>query len=525
MHIAFDGGCFQQGILGGIYQVARGYLNAAKALHPNLQVTLVCDPRQGSVREEALAGLSWRPEVVYAPVAVSYDPLQEWPAAHDANVRFYVDGKIVPAVTGDNKARYVGPAPSTAFAIISRAAGTDRKKYGIRIEHIAIHGNARPIHIDGNDRRLAAGFLYDDEGLRWTDGAGFIPLVFFAGSSTEITVDVAYTGQDEYRMGPGEGAELLRQARNAIATTERDRQLAALSDTLRARGCTVYFANHFTPIAVPGLINVAWAYDLIPVLLPQYFHADARLNFDENLRIFAAADRVYAISNCTRDDLVAHTPVKAGQVITAGIASSGDFSPRVPSAIRRVLGPFGLQEKGYILAVATIEPRKNHLRMLLAYLDLRRRMLNCPDLVFVGKLGWDFDQLLAVRAENGLENSVKILSDVPDDDLACLYSGAMFSAYLSVYEGFGLPIVEAMAAGCPVLTSDRSSMAEVASDAALLVNPYDIDEISAAMLRMATDRRLRVNLTRRGLTRASTYDWALSSEIIMRDLAVLAGDH
>ena len=521
MHIAFDGGCFQQSILGGIYQVARGYLNAAKARHPDLQVTLVCDPRQDSVREEALAGLSWQPEVVYAPVAVSYEPLQEWPAVHDASVRFYVDGQIVPAVAVDNKARYVGPAPSTAFAIISRAAGDDRKKYGIRIEHIEIRGNSRSTHIDGNDRRLAAGFLSDDEGSRWTDGAGFIPLAFFAGSGAEVTLDVAYSARDEYRMAPGAGAELLLQIRNKIAATERDRQLAALSDTLRARGCTVYFANHFTPISVPGLINVAWAYDLIPVLLPQYFHADARLNFDENLRIFAAADRVYAISNCTRDDLIAHTPVKADQVIAAGIASSGDFSPRVPSAVHRVLGPFGLREKGYILAVATIEPRKNHLRMLLAYMDLRRRMPNCPDLVSVGKLGWDFNQLLAIRAENGLENSVKILSDVSDEDLACLYSGALFSAYLSVYEGFGLPIAEAMAAGCPVLTSDRSSMAEVASDAALLVNPYEIDEISAAMQRMATDRRLRTNLSRRGLARARAYDWVLSSEIIMRDLATL----
>ena len=520
MHIAFDGGCFQQGILGGIYQVARGYLNAAKALHPNLEITLVCDPRQGTVKEEALAGLSWRPEVVYAPVAVSYDPPQQWPMERDANVRFYVDGRIVPAVISDNNARYVGPPPSAAFAIISRAAGVD-KKFGIRIDNIEIRSDDRPVCIDGNDRRLATGFHFDDEGVRWTDGAGFIPLAFFAGNSDEITVDVAYTGQDGYRMPPGPGTELLRQIREDIAATKRDQELKALSDTLLARGCTVYFANHFTPINVPGLINVAWAYDLIPVLLPQYFHADARLNFDENLRIFAAADRVYAISECTRNDLVAHTPVKADQVITAGIASSGDFSPRVPSAISRVIGPLGLREKKYILVVGTVEPRKNHLRMLLAYLDLRRRMSNCPDLVIIGKLGWDFDQILRVRAESGLEHNVKILSDVSDEDLACFYSGAMFSAYLSVYEGFGLPIIESMAAGCPVLTSDRSSMAEVANNAAMLVNPYEIDEISAAMQRMATNKQLRVNLSQRGLARVRNYNWELSSDIIMRDLAAL----
>lgn len=520
MHIAFDGGCFQQGILGGIYQVARGYLNAAKALDPDLEVTLVCDPRQGRVREEALAGLSWQPDVIYAPVAVSYDPPQEWPVERDANVRFYVDGRIVSAVTSNNMARYVGPRPSTAFAIISRADGID-KKFGVHIDHIEILGNDRPVYIYGNDRRLAAGFHFDDEGVRWTDGAGFIPLTFFSGESDEITVDVGYAPREEYRMPPGPATDILRQIRQGIAATKRNRELKALSEALIARGCTVYFANHFTPINIPGLVNVAWAYDLIPVLLPQYFHSDARLNFDENLRIFASADRVYAISNSTRDDLVAHTPVKADQVITAGIATSGDFSVRTPSAVSRVIGPLGLREKNYILVVGTVEPRKNHLRMLLAYLDLRRRMPNCPDLVIVGKLGWDFDQLLVVREESGLEQNIKILSDISDQDLACLYSGAMFSAYLSVYEGFGLPVIESMAAGCPVLTSDRSSMAEVASDAAVLVNPYEIDDISSAMHRMATNKRLRSDLSKRGLSRAKNYSWAHSSEIIMHDLSGL----
>lgn len=531
MHIAFDGGCFQQGILGGIYQVSRGILNAAKACHPDLQVTLVCDPRQGAVREEALAGLTWRPEIAYGAVLASCDPPEAWPAMRDAHVRFFVDGKIVPATLEGGTASYIGPKPTGAFAIVSRAApaGDPHEKLlrGVRLGRITISGTDGkrvPLRVEGHDRRLIAGFLDEDGGNRWTDGAGFLPLPFFDGYSATLRVDVEYTPQEAYAIAPGPGADIVRQARRDADAAERARRLTLLSDDLRARGCTVYFANHFTPIHIPDMLNVALAHDLIPVLFPQYFHPDAQLNFTENLRIFAAADRVYTVSDCTRDDLIANTRVTEAQAVTAGNACSSSFSPRSPTEIQRTLTPLGLRTGGYILAVATIEPRKNHMRLLLAYLALRRRVPHCPDLVLVGNLGWDFEQLLALRWESGLETSVKILSDVPEDDLAGLYSGALFSAYISVYEGFGLPIIEAMASGCPVLTSDRSSMAEVAADAALLVNPYDVDAIADALHRLTTDAALRRDFASRGLARAGHYDWKRSSEIVFNDLAHLHGD-
>jgi glycosyltransferase involved in cell wall biosynthesis len=523
MHIAFDGGCFQQGILGGIYRVACGFLNAAKAYQPDLRVTLICDPRYGNVRQEALHGLDRQPGIVYAAVTNFYEEPELWPSTIDPNVRFLVDGRVVPALLEDGLAIYQGLAPRRAFAIISRTAADEgnRCRRGIKIEQILLKSKGRTIRMEGHDRRLSTGFLDETGAGRWTDGAGFVPLALFPKDAAVLTAEVMYTAKQRYPIRADIAAAAIIKARRSRRDAERDHALATVAQRLRKEACAAYVANHFTPISLPGLTNVAWAYDLIPVLLPQYFQDDARANFQENLKLFAQVDRIYAISECTRNDLIEHALVPPSKVVTAGIAPSPGFAPRDPSVVRLVLSPLGLNQRGYILAVATIEPRKNHLRLLHAYMQLRDRLPACPDLVLVGKMGWDFQQVLSLRAQNGLEQIVKVLSDRSEDELACLYSGALFSVYLSVYEGFGLPIVEAMACGCPVLTSDRSSMPEVAGKAALLVDPYDIESIASALLKMSTSEQLRSILRDRGRIRVSHYTWGRSARVVIDDLTRL----
>ncbi len=528
MHIAFDGGCFQQGLLGGIYQVACGFLNAAKLYRPDLALTLVCDPRQGLVRDEALQGLSWAPEIVYAAVARSYDAPEAWPAMVDPHIRFFVDGKIVLATLEDSVARYTGPPPTRSFAILSRAAppvsdefGTDRRPRGLLIKGLIISGGGSVTRVAGHDRQLSTGFVSAAGPARWTDGAGFVPLSFFPQGAAEITVDVAYAAQEMYAMAPGPGADAMMAARRAGRDMELALGLGQLANDLWEVGCRVYFANHFTPISLPGTVNVAWAYDLIPVMLPQYFHVDAQLNFSENLKAFATAERLYAISETTRTDLLEQTGIDGRRVVAAGIAAGKVFSPRNIDAVKAVLEPFGLRTRDYILVVGTVEPRKNHLRLMQAYSLLRQRVASPPDLVIIGKMGWDFGQVLAYRADSALDHCIKILSDLPDNDLACFYSGALFSAYLSVYEGFGLPVLEAMACGSPVLTSDRSSMPEVAGGNAVLVNPYDVEAMAAAMQDLASDERMRTRLREQGMIRARHYTWQRSAQMIIDDLEQL----
>jgi len=530
MHIAFDGGAFQQGILGGIYRVACGFLNSAKLRDPNLQVTLVADPRQGRVRDEAVEGLTWRPDVRYAAIARSYDDAEPWPATADPSIRFFVDDRIVPAILERGVARYVGPRPRRRFALLSRSGPpadptgeSDHRPRGVSVEKVVITSGAGEAFVDGHDRRLFNGFFSDRERRRWTNGAGLLPLDLFPAGADEVSVDVFYEALERYALKPGAGANAVLQVRKARKDVARDRVLQKLSAELRSDGCQVYFGNHFTPTHIPGLVNVAWAYDMIPVLLPQYFHEDARLNFDENMEMFKNADRVYAISECTRSDVISQVGLEQDKVIAAGIAIDSAMTRRDPADVAQVLRAWGLEAQGYIVVVATVEPRKNHLRLLQAYAAFKEKRPDCPEILFVGKMGWNFQEFLTYREQNGLTDCAKVISDLSSDQIASLYSGALFSAYLSVYEGFGLPILEAMSCGCPVLTSDRSSMAEVAGAAAMLVNPYDIDAIAVALERMSADPRLRARLARDGERRAQNYTWGRSSGIIMDDLAALTG--
>ncbi len=529
MHIAFDGGCFQQGVLGGVYQVSCGILNAVKAANPAFRVTMVCDSRQGPVRQEALAGLSWEPEVISAPVAVSYDDPEPWPYTDEPDVRFLVDGQIVPATVERGGASYEGPTPHRTFAVVSRSSQRVHKgsvgaeRLGVRVSSLLISAPGQVVRVSGADRRLVQGFVATDGDGRWTNGAGFIPLSLFPAGAENVSVEVQFTGLPHYFMEPGPGAAIVCDLRRARLQRERDRLLQDIASQLIADDCKVYVANYFTPFTIPGLVNVAWAHDLIPILLPQYSHANAKLNFDENVKRFKDADRVYAVSRSTRDDLVTHMQIPPDRVLIVPNAASDSIARRSAKQVEPVLAQFGLARGRYILAVATMEPRKNHLRLLLAYQALRQCLPSAPDLVFVGKMGWEVEKMLTFRREAGLEGVVKILSDLSEHHLSCLYSGAMFSAYVSLYEGFGLPIIEAMRCGCAVLTSHGSSMAEVAGGAAVLVDPYDIDAISAALRRLTEDAALRKKLALKGIRHATSYTWQVSGQIVLEDLAQLAG--
>ncbi|GGF80073.1 hypothetical protein GCM10007301_45290 [Azorhizobium oxalatiphilum] len=494
-------------------------------MDPAFDALLVCDSRLGTVRAEAMAGLTWTPEVIYAPVSQSYDPPEPWPTVRDPEVRLFIDGAIVAAEIDEAVITYRGPTPERAFVVLSRAAvdpaGTDGRKRGIRLKTVTIESATRTSRVAGTDRRLQSGFL-SGAGRGWTDGAGFIPLEVFAGHTGDVTLTIVYEALSGYALDPGPGANMLVHLRRLRLSAERHALVSDLALRLKEAGCHAYMANHFTPLIMPEMVNVAWGYDMIPVLFPHYFNPDARINFQNNIKVFSAADRIYAISDCTRADMIEHGKLEPDQVISSGISVSPGISARSSAEVDEVIVPLGLRRKGYIIAVATVEPRKNHLRLLRAYRQMRSQMADCPDLVIVGKMGWGFDRVLSYRHENGMEDCVKVLSDRTEHELSCLYSGALFSAYVSVYEGFGLPILESMVCGCPVLTSDRSSMVEVAGGAARLVDPYDVQSIALALQEMSQNAELRGDLIALSRARTHSYSWQRSAGIIVDDLRMLA---
>ena len=168
--------------------------------------------------------------------------------------------------------------------------------------------------------------------------------------------------------------------------------------------------------------------------------------------------------------------------------------------------------ESYFLTVATVEPRKNLPTLFDAYTQLKQRLGQaCPALVIVGRKGWNCDDIL--RYMTTLRENVYFLDHISDQDLIAVYQMATCFVFPSLYEGFGLPVVEAMTAGCPVITTTSSSLPEVAGDAALLVDPLNAGEMADAMQRVLQDAALQQRMTADGRAQASRFSWEVTARI------------
>lgn len=176
----------------------------------------------------------------------------------------------------------------------------------------------------------------------------------------------------------------------------------------------------------------------------------------------------------------------------------------------------------FFLTVATIEPRKNLPTLLDAYMQLRERIGQaCPALVIVGRKGWNCDDILRYMAS--LQEHVYFLGHIPDYDLMAIYQMATCFVFPSLYEGFGLPVLEAMTAGCPVVTTTSSSLPEVAGEAALLVDPLNAEEMAIAMQRVLQDVALRQHMIAAGRVQATRFSWEETARIYRDIYLSIAG--
>jgi len=172
----------------------------------------------------------------------------------------------------------------------------------------------------------------------------------------------------------------------------------------------------------------------------------------------------------------------------------------------------------YILSVGSIQPRKNLVRLVRAYSLLRNKVGadKLPKLVFVGKRAWLYDETLRALEDASLGDSVVLTGYVPESDLPALYSGATCFVYPSIFEGFGLPPLEAMQCGTPVIIGNRTSLPEVVGNAAFAVDPFDVDAIAGAIEQMLNKPALRDDLRVKGLERAKMFDWRETARSTLR---------
>jgi len=258
---------------------------------------------------------------------------------------------------------------------------------------------------------------------------------------------------------------------------------------------------------------VATVMDTIPFSHPQWVSAQQRRLKNFVFRHSARwAKRIITISESSKLDIVQHFNIDESQIDVIPLGVNTAFFSRVADdEIARILRKYGARQGSFIF-VGTLQPRKNIRRLIQAYQTLPSDIQNAHPLLVIGKYGWGDDALrddlyaLQKRKQGLWLNAVSVT------DLYALLQSATALVYPSLYEGFGLPILEGFASGLPVISSNTTSIPEVAGDAALLVDPMSIDAIATAMQRLLEDRELAATLSVRGQERALSFTWARTAE-------------
>lgn len=263
---------------------------------------------------------------------------------------------------------------------------------------------------------------------------------------------------------------------------------------------------------IKNVAKVLTVHDLIPILYKEKFTKTIYNNFINSIHsINPDRDYVLAVSQNTKNDLCNYLAIEPERVFVTPLAAGENFYPVTDfSVVQTVLGRYNIPSDPYFLSLCTLEPRKNLAFLVNAFVAFIEENPNLNiNLVLVGAVGWKNQSLFtSLERSPHLKHRVILAGYVPDSDLSAIYSGALAFVYPSLYEGFGLPPLEAMQCGVPVITSNTSSLPEVVVDAGIMVDPTDGDALCQAMLDLANNEALRTALSQKGLERAKQFSWA-----------------
>lgn len=226
------------------------------------------------------------------------------------------------------------------------------------------------------------------------------------------------------------------------------------------------------------------------------------------------ASMIITPSESVKGEVCDHFRISPEKVVAIPEAARPRFRPVGAGEAATVMKQFGLEE-GFILFVGTIEPRKNLMTLLRAFEEVLRSTGLRPQLVIAGKKGWLMDELFSYVKGMDAGERVRFLGYVSEDALSALYSCCGVSVYPSLYEGFGLPTLEAMACGAPVITTRTPALMETVGDAARLVDPHDVQALARTMTELLSDERARRELSTQGLRRAARFSWEKTARLTM----------
>lgn len=279
-----------------------------------------------------------------------------------------------------------------------------------------------------------------------------------------------------------------------------------------------HYAPRFSPI--PTVISVM---DLSYIHFPKLFNSHDLYQL-KNWTAYSVkkAATILTISKSSKNDIINEYKVPAERVIVTypGYKEVKTLTPRV-YGMNQLKTKYNISDN-FILFVGTLQPRKNISRLIEAVSLLEEKNI---ELVIVGKRGWLFEEILETPKRLNIEKRVKFLENVNDEDLMELYSKAKCFVLPSLYEGFGLPVIEAMKAGCPVITSNVSSLPEAGGDACLYVDPEDTGDIAAKISELINNQKLRKKLIAKGHKQVMKFSWRKTAEQTLKVLKDLGGDY
>lgn len=281
-----------------------------------------------------------------------------------------------------------------------------------------------------------------------------------------------------------------------------------------------HYAPRFSP--VPSVISVM---DLSFLRFPELFDkADMYQLKNWTKYSVKKAKKIVTISNSSRNDIIETYQISEDRVQTIypGIKQTVSLQPRV-YAMNELKAKYNISDN-YILFVGTLQPRKNIGRLIEAFSKIKKLESGIKNLqlVVIGKKGWLYEEILEAPKKFGVEDRVKFLEGINDEELAVFYKHALCYVLPSLYEGFGLPVVEAMKHGCPVITSNVSSLPEAGGDAALYVDPEDVDDIAEKIIKLINNKDLQKELAEKGKKQAAKFSWEKTAKETLKVLVDVA---
>lgn len=324
-----------------------------------------------------------------------------------------------------------------------------------------------------------------------------------ASLDTETDYVILHSRKDRTPLQPGPN---FRPARCWTPSHHRLERWTLAMELTRL-GLDLLHSPDFIPPAFGYRRTVITVHDLNFLRYPQFLTRESHRYYNQQIAwAVRRVDHILADSHATKADLLSLLQVPPDKVTVVHLAANPAFRPTPGGVARQIAARYEL-EPGFLLYVGTLEPRKNLPGLLQAYRSLLDAETSDVPLVVVGGKGWLYDEIFERVEALCLEKHVRFLHDVPDSDLPGLYNAASLLAAPSFYEGFGLPALEAMACGTPVVVANRASLPEVVGGAGLLVDPEDPDDIAHALTTVLTDNRLRARMRRLGLAQAAHFTW------------------